>query len=67
MMISAGENLGWVQKLMGHAYLKMSSDNKFDCINKNSKQVFFMHDKAEFVSEIFSKGKIIYKEGQPYI
>jgi len=32
-----------------------------------SKQVFFEHDKAEFVSEILSKGKLIYKEGQTYI
>jgi predicted nucleotidyltransferase len=32
-----------------------------------SKQVFFEHDKAEFVSEILSKGKIIYKEGHTYI
>lgn len=32
-----------------------------------SKQVFFDHDKAEFVSEIISNGKIIYKEGQTYI
>lgn len=32
-----------------------------------SKQVFFEHGKAEFVSEILSKGKLIYKEGQIYI
>lgn len=32
-----------------------------------SKQIFFEHDKAEFVSEILSKGKLIYKEGQTYI
>ena len=32
-----------------------------------SKQVFFEHDKAEFVSEILSKGKLIYKEGQTQI
>jgi len=32
-----------------------------------SKQVFLQHDKAEFVSEILSKGKLIYKEGQTYI
>jgi uncharacterized protein len=32
-----------------------------------SKQVFFEHEKAEFVSEILSKGKLIYKEGQTYI
>lgn len=32
-----------------------------------SKQIFFEHDKAEFVSEILSKGILIYKEGQTYI
>lgn len=32
-----------------------------------SKQAFFEHEKAEFVSEILSKGKLIYKEGQTYI
>ncbi|MBN1625382.1 MAG: nucleotidyltransferase domain-containing protein [Deltaproteobacteria bacterium] len=32
-----------------------------------SKHVFFEHDKAEFVSEILSKGKVIYKEEQTYI
>jgi predicted nucleotidyltransferase len=32
-----------------------------------SKQVFFEHDNAEFVSEILSRGKVIYKEGRTYI
>ena len=29
MMISSGENLGWVQKMMGHASLKMITDKYF--------------------------------------
>ncbi len=32
-----------------------------------SKKVFFEHDKAEFVNEILSKGKLIYKDGQTFI
>jgi len=31
-MISAGENLGWVQKMMGHSFLKMITDKYFSCI-----------------------------------
>ena len=29
MMISSGENLGWVQKMMGHTTLKMIADKYF--------------------------------------
>jgi len=32
-----------------------------------SKQAFFEHDKADFISEILTKGKLIYKEGRTYI
>lgn len=32
-----------------------------------SKQAFFEHDEADFISEILSKGKLIYKEGQTNI
>lgn len=32
MMISAGENLGWVQKMMGHSSLKMITDKYFSYI-----------------------------------
>jgi predicted nucleotidyltransferase len=32
-----------------------------------NKKMFFDHDKAEFVTEILSKGKLIYKEGETYI
>jgi hypothetical protein len=39
MMISAGENLGWAQKMMGHASLEMSYDNKFDCINRKDYKI----------------------------
>jgi len=29
MMISSGENLGWIQKMMGHSSLKMITDKYF--------------------------------------
>jgi integrase len=32
MMISAGENLGWVQKMMGHTSLKMITDKYFSYV-----------------------------------
>jgi uncharacterized protein len=32
-----------------------------------SKKNFLNHDKTEFISEILSKGKLLYKEGQTYI
>jgi len=32
MMISSGENLGWVQKMMGHSSLKMITDKYFSYI-----------------------------------
>ena len=32
MMISAGENLGRIQKMMGHSSLKMITDKYFACI-----------------------------------
>jgi len=32
MMISSGENLGWIQKMMGHSSLKMITDKYFSYI-----------------------------------
>jgi len=32
MMISSGENLGWIQKMMGHSSLKMITDKYFTYI-----------------------------------
>lgn len=32
MMISSGENLGWVQKMMGHTTLKMITDKYFSYV-----------------------------------
>jgi len=36
MMISAGENLGWVQRMMGHSSLKMITDKYFSYIPNNT-------------------------------
>jgi len=32
MMVSSGENLGWIQKMMGHSSLKMITDKYFSYI-----------------------------------
>jgi len=54
MMISAGENLGWVQKMMGHSSLKMITDKYFSYIPNMTHQ-----DGSKFLQEY---GKKIDKE-----
>ncbi len=46
MMISAGENLGWVQKMMGHSTLKMITDKYFSYIPNMTHQ-----DGSKFLEE----------------
>ena len=50
MMISAGENLGWVQKMMGHASLKMITDKYFFYIPNMTHQ-----DGSKFIEEYGKK------------
>jgi integrase len=50
MMISAGENLGWVQKMMGHASLKMITDKYFSYIPNMTHQ-----DGSKFLEEYGKK------------
>jgi len=54
MMISAGENLGWVQKMMGHASLKMITDKCFSYIPNMTH-----NDGSKFLEE---HGKKVNKE-----
>jgi len=54
MMISAGENLGWVMKMMGHASLKMITDKYFSYIPNMTHQ-----DGSKFLEEY---GKKVEKE-----
>jgi len=50
MMISAGENLGWVQKMMGHASLKMITEKYFSYIPNMTH-----HDGSKFLEEYRKK------------
>ena len=52
MMISSGENLGWVQKMMGHASLKMITDKYFSFIPNMTH-----NDGSKFLSEYEMKTK----------
>jgi integrase len=50
MMISAGENLGWVQKMIGHSSLKMITDKYFFYIPNMTHQ-----DGSKFLEEYEKK------------
>ena len=50
MMISSGENLGWVQKMMGHTTLKMITDKYFSYIPNLTHR-----DGTKFVEEFNKK------------
>jgi integrase len=50
MMISSGENLGWVQKMMGHSSLKMITDKYFAYIPNMTH-----NDGAKFLDEYNKK------------
>lgn len=50
MMVSAGENLGWVQKMMGHSSLKMITDKYFSYIPDMTHQ-----DGSKFLEEYKKK------------
>jgi integrase len=50
MMISSGENLGWVQKMMGHSSLKMITDKYFTYIPNMTH-----NDGAKFLEEYNKK------------
>jgi len=54
LKISAGENLGWVQKMMGHSSLKMITDKYFSYIPNMTHQ-----DGSKFIEEY---GKKVEKE-----
>jgi integrase len=53
MMISSGENLGWVQKMMGHSTLKKIADKYFSYIPNMTHQ-----DGSKFLEEYERRGKI---------
>ena len=54
MMISSGENLGWVQKMMGHSSLKMITDKYFAYVPNMTH-----NDGSKFMSEYENKfGKL---------
>jgi integrase len=50
LKISAGENLGWVMKMMGHASLKMITDKYFSYIPNMTHQ-----DGSKFIEEYGKK------------
>lgn len=52
MMVSSGENLGWIQKMMGHSSLKMITDKYFSYIPNMTH-----HDGSKFMSEYEKKVK----------
>jgi len=52
MMISSGENLGWVQKMMGHSSLKMITDKYFSYIPNMTH-----HDGSKFMENYEKKVK----------
>jgi hypothetical protein len=51
MMISAGENIGWVQKMMGHSSLKMITDRYFSYVPNMTHS-----DRSKFM-EVYSTGE----------
>jgi len=51
-MVSSGENLGWIQKMMGHSSLKMITDKYFSYIPNMTH-----HDGSKFMSEYEKKVK----------
>jgi len=52
MMISSGENVGWVQKMMGHSSLKMITDKYFSYIPNMTH-----HDGSNFMEKYEKKVK----------
>jgi hypothetical protein len=46
MMVSSGENLGWIPKMMGHSSLKMITDKYFSNIPNMTH-----HDGSKFMAE----------------
>ncbi len=52
MMVSSGENLGWIQKMMGHSSLKMITDKYFSYIPNMTH-----HDGSKFMEEYERKVK----------
>jgi integrase len=52
MMISSGENLGWVQKMMGHTSLKMITDKYFSYVPNMTH-----HDGTKFMEEYVKSGE----------
>jgi integrase len=50
MMVSSGENLGWIQKMMGHSSLKMITDKYFSYIPNMTH-----HDGSKFLEEYSKK------------
>jgi len=52
MMISAGENLGWIQKMMGHTSLKMITDKYFSYVPNMTH-----HDGTKFMEEYVKNGE----------
>ena len=50
MMIDAGENIGWIQNMMGHATLQMIFDNYHSWIKRPSK-----NDGTAFMSNFYRK------------
>lgn len=52
MMVSSGKNLGWIQKMMGHASLKMITDKYFAYIPNMTH-----HDGSKFMEEYERKVK----------
>lgn len=49
LMISAGENLGWVQRQMGHSSLKMITEKYYSHIPN------FTHNDASLFSEVYAQ------------
>jgi integrase len=52
MMISSGENLGWVQKMMGHSTLKMITDKYFSYVPNMTH-----NDGSKFMEEYSKTGE----------
>ena len=52
MMVSSGENLGWIQKMMGHSSLKMITDKYFSYIPNMTH-----YDGSKFMEEYKKKGE----------
>ena len=61
MMVSSGENLGWIQKMMGHSSLKMITDKYFTYIpnmthNDGSKFLEEYTKKLANLRQVYTKG-----------